>query len=122
MLDIRDLRIEFPEADGGITEAVRGIDLHMDPGERLGLVGESGSGKTVTSLALAGLLEGKKATTYPGFAKLEHKANYTHRGVEVDDMLITAKSPAFTLEFALTIVEALKGIDVVREVKNGLCI
>ena len=61
MLDIRDLRIEFPEADGGITEAVRGIDLHMDPGERLGLVGESGSGKTVTSLALAGLLEGKNA-------------------------------------------------------------
>jgi hypothetical protein len=37
-------------------------------------------------------------------------------------MLITAKSPAFTLEFALKIVEALKGIDAVHQVKNGLCI
>ena len=69
-----------------------------------------------------GLLEGKKATTYPGFEKPEHLANYTHRGVETDEMLITAKSPAFTLEFALKIVEALKGIDVVHQVKNGLCI
>ena len=61
MLDIRNLCIDFPEADGSITHAVRGIDLHMAPGERLGLVGESGSGKTVTSLAVSGLLERKKA-------------------------------------------------------------
>ena len=60
--------------------------------------------------------------TYPGFEKPEHLANYTHRGVETDEMLITAKSPAFTLEFALKIVEALKGIDAVNQVKNGLCI
>ena len=60
MLDIRDLHVSFPEADGGVTEAVRGIDLHMEPGELLGLVGESGCGKTVTSLTVAGLIERKK--------------------------------------------------------------
>ena len=56
MLKIRDLHIAF---DG--TEAVRGIDLDMAPGECLGLVGESGSGKTVTALTVAGLLSRGKA-------------------------------------------------------------
>ena len=60
MLDIHDLHVSFPEADGSVTEAVRGIDLHMDAGELLGLVGESGCGKTVTSLTVAGLIERKK--------------------------------------------------------------
>ena len=60
MLDIKDLHITFPEKDGSVTEAVRGIDLHMDAGELLGLVGESGCGKTVTSLTVAGLIERKK--------------------------------------------------------------
>jgi peptide/nickel transport system ATP-binding protein len=51
LLEIRDLRIGF-----GTTEAVSGINLHIDEGEVLGLVGESGSGKSVTSLAILGLL------------------------------------------------------------------
>ena len=55
MLDIINLSIKFNDAVGG--EAVRGIDLHMDAGEILGLVGESGSGKTMTALAIAGLVE-----------------------------------------------------------------
>ena len=55
MLDIQDLHIRFRNAPEG-REAVKGISLHMDEGEILGLVGESGSGKTVTAMALAGLL------------------------------------------------------------------
>jgi peptide/nickel transport system ATP-binding protein len=51
LLDIRGLRIGF-----GATEAVRGIDLHIDEGEVLGVVGESGSGKSATALAILGLL------------------------------------------------------------------
>jgi ABC-type dipeptide/oligopeptide/nickel transport system ATPase component len=62
MLDIRDLHVSFSEKDGSVTEAVRGIDLHMDRCELLGLVGESGSGKTVTALTVAGLIERKKAS------------------------------------------------------------
>lgn len=51
LLEIRNLRIRF-----GCTEAVRGVSLHLDKGEVLGLVGESGSGKSATALAILGLL------------------------------------------------------------------
>jgi peptide/nickel transport system ATP-binding protein len=50
LLEIRNLQIRF-----GTAEAVRGITLHVDEGEVLGLVGESGSGKSATSLAILGL-------------------------------------------------------------------
>ena len=59
MLDIQDLCIHFRNAPPG-KDAVKGICLHMDRGEILGLVGESGSGKTVTAMALAGLLSNAK--------------------------------------------------------------
>ena len=73
-------------------------------------------------LGTCGLLKDKKATTYPGFENKEDGAIYTKRGVEADGNIITAKAPGFTFEFAFTIVEALKGIDVVKQVKKGMCI
>ena len=54
LLDIRDLHVTFLSTG---KEAVRGVDLAIEPGQRLGLVGESGSGKTVTAMALSGLIE-----------------------------------------------------------------
>ena len=60
MLDIKDLRVHFRSEPPG-KDAVKGISLHMEPGEILGLVGESGSGKTVTAMALSSLLPNARA-------------------------------------------------------------
>ncbi len=58
MLDVIDLNIEFH--DHSLPETVVfDFDLHMDPGEIVGIVGESGSGKTMSALAIAGLLSRK---------------------------------------------------------------
>jgi peptide/nickel transport system ATP-binding protein len=48
---ISDLHVRFGE-----TEAIRGIDLTVPAGGRVGIVGESGAGKSLTALAIMGLL------------------------------------------------------------------
>ena len=54
MLIVEDLRVSFPNREGGRTEAVRGISFTLGR-ERLGIVGESGSGKSQTGRAILGL-------------------------------------------------------------------
>jgi peptide/nickel transport system ATP-binding protein len=56
LLEVSGLNVRFGLDDGGTVHAVRGVDLTLRAGERLGLVGESGCGKSTTVSALAGLL------------------------------------------------------------------
>ncbi|WP_395673454.1 ABC transporter ATP-binding protein [Inquilinus sp.] len=56
VLDVRDLRVEFP-GRRGIATALSDVSLSIRPGEILGVVGESGAGKSMTGLAIQGLLE-----------------------------------------------------------------
>jgi peptide/nickel transport system ATP-binding protein len=56
LLEVKDLRVEFPTRRGTLT-AVDRISFSLEPGEVLGVVGESGAGKSLTGMAIIGLLE-----------------------------------------------------------------
>lgn len=71
-------------------------------------------------LGRVGLLEGKRATCYPGFEGELIGAEYTAAPVEVEDLIITGKGPAAVLPFAYAIAEVLVGKEVVDEVKKGM--
>lgn len=62
ILEVKQMRTSF-KTSKGVVEAIRGIDLHVNEGEILGIVGESGSGKSVTMKSVMGLL--------PSYAKIE---------------------------------------------------
>ena len=57
LLEVTDLRVSFPTADG-LVQAVRGVSFSVDNGRTIGIVGESGSGKTVLTQTLLGLTQG----------------------------------------------------------------
>ena len=69
-----------------------------------------------------GLLEGKKATCYPGFETYLKGAQYTAALVEKDGNFITGKGPGAAMEFAFAMVEKYFGMDKVNELKQGMMI
>ena len=59
LLEVENLAVRFRNRTG-VVPAVNGVSFTVDAGETVGLVGESGSGKSVTSLALMGLVPGRR--------------------------------------------------------------
>jgi peptide/nickel transport system ATP-binding protein len=55
VLRISDLSISF-NVYGGLTKVLRGVNLHLDRGERVAIVGETGCGKTTSMKAILGIL------------------------------------------------------------------
>ena len=56
-----------------------------------------------------GILNNKKATCFPGFENQLHGAIATGENIEVSENIITGKGAGAAIDFALKIVEILKG-------------
>lgn len=72
-------------------------------------------------LAAAGLLAGKKATSYPGF--LDPKlVNYQTGAVVRDGNITTSRGPGTVMRFALDLVEQLSGAETAKQLAEKMLI
>ncbi|MBI4005655.1 MAG: DJ-1/PfpI family protein [Gammaproteobacteria bacterium] len=72
--------------------------------------------------ANAGILEGKKATSYPGFLDKMDLPNteISNEPVVKDGMVITSRGPGTAMDFALELIETLAGKQKRLEVETAL--
>lgn len=67
-----------------------------------------------------GLLQGRRATCYPGFEQYMDGAEYTSQLVTIDGNITTGRGPAATLPFAYTLLADLKGERISKVVQDGM--
>lgn len=67
-----------------------------------------------------GLLDGLRATCYPGFENACPNCEITGNPVEVTPLIITGKGPGFTFNFALAIIADTLGHEAANQVASGL--
>ena len=111
---------------GGLPGATN-LDAHQGLSDMI--MSFASEGKPLAAICAAplvfgnrGLLQGKKATCYPGFESYLAGAEYTAALVETDGNFITAKGPGAAMDFAFAIVEKYCGIEKVNELKSGMMI
>lgn len=73
-------------------------------------------------LANAGILAGKRATSFPGFVDKMNlpDVEYREEAVVQDGKVITSRGPGTAMDFALTLIEQLVGKEKRDEVESGL--
>jgi 4-methyl-5(b-hydroxyethyl)-thiazole monophosphate biosynthesis len=74
-------------------------------------------------LAAAGLLNGRRATSYPGVLDKMTLPEVDVQPLAVvnDDRVITSRGPGTAIDFALELIEQIKGKEIRDEVERGLC-
>ncbi len=73
-----------------------------------------------TVLSAIGLLDGKKATSYPAMAKELSMTRYSEDRVVIDGNIITSRSAGTAMEFSLTLLELLAGQETMTKVKDSV--
>lgn len=76
-----------------------------------------------TALLSHGVAQGKQVTSHPGVKqKMEESGSYVYTEARVcrDGRVITSRGPGTCFEFALAIVDALLGAEVVKEVSEPM--
>jgi 4-methyl-5(b-hydroxyethyl)-thiazole monophosphate biosynthesis len=71
-------------------------------------------------LAEAGLLDGKQATSYPGFLDALFGVTVSTAAVVQDGKVLTSRGPGTAMDFALALVEALDGAEKRQQVEAAL--
>ena len=102
-------------------------NLNAHAGLKKALEQYSASGKKIAAICAAplvlgglGLLQGKKATAYPGYESTLKGATYVNNPVVKDGNILTGKGPGLVFNFGLAIVEELQGKAKADEVAAGL--
>ncbi|WP_153398009.1 ABC transporter ATP-binding protein [Ornithinicoccus halotolerans] len=118
VLDFRDIDVRFG-TEFGTVHAVKGVSLHVNPGEVVALVGESGSGKSVTSMTAMRLLPGNAringVVTVAGtdISRIPEREMRRKRGKDIAMVFqepMTALNPVLTIGTQLTEALELHGI------------
>lgn len=71
-------------------------------------------------LAEAGLLDGKQATSYPGFLDAHPGATLSSAAVVQDGKVLTSRGPGTAMDFSLALVEVLTGTEKRQQVESAL--
>ncbi len=121
---------DFSDADllllpGGMPGA---SNLYDCSGVQEAVLAQNEAGRNIAAICAApavvlgqlGILEGRKATCYPGFEKLLHGAEYTGELCTVSGNITTAEGPAAAFPFAYQLLSVLAGEQVSSQIAEGM--
>lgn len=102
-------------------------NLNEHEGVRQALLNQQAQGKRIAAICAAplvlgglGLLQGKKATCYPGFENTLTGAEYTAKPVTVDGNITTGKGPGAAMAFGYQLLAHFTDERVVKTLKQGM--
>ena len=109
---------------GGLPGATN-LNAHNDV--KKAIIEQNARGKMIGAICAApmvlggiGLLQGRRATCYPGFEKYLEGAEYTHELCTVDGNITTGEGPAAALPYAYTLLAALTDRQTADQVAEGM--
>ena len=88
---------------------------HHNKGKRLGAICAA-----PMVLGLLGILNGRRATCYPGFEKFLEGAEYTADLVTVDGTITTGKGPAAAMPYSYQLLSYFREAEAVESIKKGM--